>query len=289
MGENHRDGIVHMACELYLCIGALSKTPYYLSGLGVNIYSCDELCYYLVQNAYILDNDLFDFKLCDFIRDNLELPELSELIRQMIRDKKTLGEMVTTLLTVTGYCDDEQIRRIRQVLVDNASLSFAAKRKVRGDNLLCANKYARAIEEYQFVLAGLNKDEEPELYSSILHNMGCAYAQMFLLEKAGDFFKKAYELDGDKESLIMFLICLRISSSKDEYNRVVVKNGYDERIALEAARRLSAAREADIDSPYADSMLAILDMHDAGAISEYYKAVGDVLDGWKADYRRGME
>ena len=129
--------------DMYLCLGTLSKTPYFLSGLGVNIYSMDELCYYLHRDVYILDNDLFDMRLCDYIRDNLEMVQLSEVIRQMIRDKKTLGEIVTTVFSITGYCNEEEIKRVRQLLVDNASLSFAAKRKVRGDNLLNAGKYKR--------------------------------------------------------------------------------------------------------------------------------------------------
>jgi len=278
-----------MASELYFCLGKLSQTPYFLSGLGVNIYSMDELCYYLYENAYILDNDLFDIRLCDYIRDNLEMEEVSTLLKKMIREKKPLGEIVTTLFLVTGYLNEDEIRHVRQVLVDNASLSFAAKRKVRGDNLLVANKYTRAIEEYQYVLASLSKEEEPDLYSSILHNIGCAYSQMFLLEKASEYFKKAYDTDGDRESLIMYLISLRLSRSKEEFDRIVIKNGYDERISLEAVRRMTAAREADIDTPYGKQMLGVLELHDEGKISDYYKAIENTLDSWKLDYRRSME
>lgn len=278
-----------MASELYLCLGTLSKIPYFLSGLSVNIYSMDELCYYLCENAYILDNDLFDYKLCDYIRDNLEMKELSELIRQMIKDNKTLGEMVTTVLTVTGYCNEAEIHRIRQVLVDNASLSFAAKRKVRGDNLLSANKYTRAIEEYQYVLSGLNEDEEPELYSAILHNMACAYAQMFMLEKASEFYKKAYDIDADRESLIMYLVCLRLSMPKEEYDRIIVRSGYDERVALEALRRLSSTRGLPPETTYAKQMESINAIHEEGKVSDYYKLVDETLEYWKLEYRRNME
>ncbi len=272
-----------------MCIGTLSTTPYFLSGLGVNIYSMDELCYYLCANAYILDNDLIDVRLCDYIRDNLEMPELSNKLRRMIKEGKTLGEMVTTILIDTRYCNDEEIAKIKQILVDNASLSFASKRKVRGDNLLCANKYPRAIEEYQYVLSMLDKEEEPELYSSILHNVGCAYSLMFLLEKAAYYFKQAYDLDGARESLVMYLVCLRLTAKKEEYDRIVVKNGYDERIALEAVRLMTAAREAHIDTPYGDAMKDILELRDSGKVSEYYRALDGVLEDWKLEYRRTME
>ena len=278
-----------MASEMYMCLGALSTTPYFLSGLGVNIYSMDELCYYLCVNAYILANDLIDVRLCDFLRDNLEMPELSNKLRKMIKEGRTLGEMVTTILVDTKYCNDEEIAKIKQILVDNASLSFAAKRKVRGDNLLCANKYPRAIEEYQYVLSVLNREEEPELYSSILHNVGCAYSMMFLLDKAGEYFKRAYETDESRESLIMYLVCLRLSAKKEEYDRIVVKNGYDERIALEAVRLMTSAREAAIDTPYGDAMKDILALHDSGRISEFYRVLDDTLDSWKLEYRRSQE
>ena len=274
---------------MYMCIGTLSATPYFLSGLGVNIYSMDELCYYLCTNAYILDNDLIDVRLCDYMRDNLDMAPLANKLRMMIKAGKTLGEMVTTILIDTNYCNEEEITKIKQILVDNASLSFAAKRKVRGDNLLVANKYPRAIEEYQYVLSVLDKEEEPELYSSILHNVGCAYALRFLLDKAGDYFKQAYDLDGSRESLIMYLVCLRMTAKKGEYDRMVVKNGYDERIALEAVRTMASAREAQIDTPYGDTMRDVIDLHDTGKVSEYYRMLDNVLEDWKTDYRRMME
>ncbi len=278
-----------MASEMYMCLGALSTTPYFLSGLGVNIYSMDELCYYLCVNAYILDNDLIDVRLCDYMRDNLDMAPLSAKLRKMIKEGKTLGEMVTTILVDTHYCNDEEISKIKQILVDNASLSFAAKRKVRGDNLLMANKYPRAIEEYQYVLSVLSKEEEPELYSSILHNVGCAYSMMFLLDKAGEYFKQAYETDQSRDSLVMYLVCLRLSAKKEEYDRIVVKNGYDERIALEAVRLMTAAREAQIDTPYGDAMKEILELHDRGKVSEFYRELDATLEGWKLDYRRTMK
>ena len=70
--------------KIYLSIGSLSPIPYYLSGLGVNIYSMDELCFYLVRDSYILDNDLVDIKLCDYIENQLNLSVISDCLRGMI-------------------------------------------------------------------------------------------------------------------------------------------------------------------------------------------------------------
>ncbi len=112
---------------------------------------------------------------------------------------------------------------------------------------------------------------------------------MFLLDKAGDYFKQAYETDESRESLVMYLICLRMSAKKEDYDRIVVKNGYDERIALEAVRVVTAARDAQIDTPYGDAMKDILGLHDSGRISEFYRVLDNTLDEWKLDYRRSQE
>ena len=106
--------------ELTLCIGTLASRPYYISGLGVNVYSIEELCYCLAENAYILDHDLMDKKLCDFLDKQLHMKDLALKLREMIEENKSIGEFVTTILTETGYLSEEEIREVKQVLLDNA-------------------------------------------------------------------------------------------------------------------------------------------------------------------------
>ena len=150
----------------------------------MNIYSIEELCYYFVKDAYILDNDIMDLGLCDFIADELELTEIAEALRSLILRGASLGQFVTSLLEMTGYLEEEELLSIKQVLVDNASLSFAMKRKKRADNLLEAKKFTRAIDEYRYMLNRMKKSDDPEMYSLILHNTGVAYARLFMYDKA---------------------------------------------------------------------------------------------------------
>lgn len=275
--------------QLYLSMGSLSKTPYYLSGLGLNIYSMDELCFYLVKDSYILDNDLLDSKLCDYIEDQLNLKNIADIMRELIGRNAPLGELVTTLLETTGYCDDEEIKRIRQILVDNASLSFASKRKKRGDNLVEAGKYTRAIEEYQYVLSNVKIEDEPELCSAIYHNIGSAYAQMFLMDKAIEYYKKAYDVNHDKESLTLYLAAKRMKMRGDEFERMVVRCGYDDKTIIEAQQRLHSAEIESEDSEYAEDLKRIVELKSKGKIAAASKESEIVLDKWKQDYRRSMD
>ena len=275
--------------DLYLSIGALSTTPYYLSGLGLNIYSMDELCFYLVRDSYILDSDLVDIKLCDYIENQMQLPSIAEKLRELIEKNAAVGEMVTTILEHTGYCDEDEIRKIRQILVDNASLSFAHKRKMRGDNLVMAGKYARAIEEYQYVLSNMEKDEDPELQSAIYHNIASAYAQMFLFDKVAEYYKLAYETDGNQESLILYLAAMRMRMKGDDFDRMVVRCGYEDHLILEAQQRLAVAENSELESGYETDMLHIIELKADGHASEARRLSDELLDKWKQDYRRSVD
>ena len=274
--------------KLILCKGKLSKNPYYIVGLGMNVYSIEELCYYFVKDAYILDNDIMDLGLCDFIADELELTEIAEALRSLILRGASLGQFVTSLLEMTGYLEEEELLSIKQVLVDNASLSFAMKRKKRADNLLEAKKFTRAIDEYRYMLNRMKKSEDPEMYSLILHNTGVAYARLFMYDKASYYFKEATALNDDKEILIHYLQSLRMTMKKDAYERFVLRMGYPDSIIREAEERLSLARAEKSDSEYAKEIEEIRELRSDGHISEYYNRIDETLVKWKLEYRDRM-
>ena len=274
--------------KLILCKGKLSKNPYYIVGLGMNVYSIEELCYYFVKDAYILDNDIMDLGLCDFIADELELTEIAEALRSLILRGASLGQFVTSLLEMTGYLEEEELLSIKQVLVDNASLSFAMKRKKRADNLLEAKKFTRAIDEYRYMLNRMKKSDDPEMYSLILHNTGVAYARLFMYDKASYYFKEATVLNDDKEILIHYLQSLRMTMKKDAYERFVLRMGYPDSIIRETEERLSLARSEKSDSEYAKEIEEIRELRSDGHISEYYNRIDETLVKWKLEYRDRM-
>lgn len=274
--------------KLILCKGRLSENPYYIVGLGMNVYSIEELCYYFVKDAYILDNDIMDVFLCDYIAQELMLPEIGDALKSLIVRGASLGQFVTTLLNMTGYLEEEELAKIKQVLVDNASLSFAEKRKKRADNLLEAKKFTRAIDEYQYMLNRMKKSEDPEMYSLILHNIGVAYARLFMYDKASYYFKEASVLNDDREILIHYLQSLRMTMKKEAYERFVLRMGYADSIIREAEDRLSEAKMQKSTSDYAQEIEEIKDLRADGRISEYYRRIEQTFAKWKQEYRDQM-
>lgn len=274
--------------ELILCKGRLSDNPYYIVGLGMNIYSIEELCYYLVKDAYILDNDIMDESLCDYIGEELLLTDIADSLKSLIKSGASLGQFVTTILDMTGYLPEEERAKIKQVLVDNASLSFVEKRKKRADNLLEAKKFTRAIDEYQYMLNRMKKSDDPEMYAYILHNIGVAYARLFMYDKAAMNFKEALDLHEDREILIHYLQTLRMTMKRESYERYVLRMGYNDSVVREAEERLFAAKNEKLDSDYSREIQEIKELRADGRISEYYRRIEATFNKWKQEYRDQM-
>ena len=53
--------------KLILCEKPLAALPYYIENLSLNIYSAEELCYYIENNVYLLEQDFMDDELIEWI------------------------------------------------------------------------------------------------------------------------------------------------------------------------------------------------------------------------------
>ena len=60
-----------------LCQVKKAEKPFYIENISTNIYSIEELCYYLYNNLYLVDSSLISSKLCTWLEEELELPKLA--------------------------------------------------------------------------------------------------------------------------------------------------------------------------------------------------------------------
>ena len=217
------------------------------------------------------------------------LRDLGKRLKIMIREKCSLYDFVSVILEEIGYCDGVEIKSIKQVLVESAGLSPARKHKSRGDNLLKARKFARALDEYIGTLEKIDKDSEPILYGAVLHNMGTTYAKLLRYKKASEYYLDAYRLNMDDESLILHLVCCNMHMDKEQYDKMLVRCGYSDRV-LNAVNNLLAKKNdyEESQNKYALELKELKDLKNKGKISKYYESVDATIDEWKREYRMNM-
>lgn len=54
-----------------LCQAKKAQTPYFIENISTNIYSLEELCYYLYHNLYLVDKTIVNEGLCGWIAEEL--------------------------------------------------------------------------------------------------------------------------------------------------------------------------------------------------------------------------
>ena len=183
-----------------LCQTGRAEIPYFIENISMNIYSLEELCYYLDNNLYLIDQTILNEGLCSWIQEELKV--LNTRLQKF--DKETP----------------------------------AMREKCKGDALMENKMYVHAIQVYQKLLDRKDLEEIREgLTECIYHNLGCAYSYLFQMDKAIECFRRAYEGGRSTEALETYLMAFSMSHSEDEYKNMAKTLGVEEEILTAVQNR----------------------------------------------------
>lgn len=198
-----------------------AQTPYFLPEIGKNIYSLEELCYYFYKNAYILDRDIMNDDLIDWIDFEQDSPDLAKVLRNQKKKEAPLSDYVSMIMKNVALYRETDIDKVTEAIRENAKLDINEKHKKRADFLAQDGMYAAAIREYEGIL-NQNTKKDYVLCSSIYNNIGYCYAGMFMFSCAAQYFEKAYRINGKNSCLIQYMAALKLSLPEDEYRNKVL-------------------------------------------------------------------
>lgn len=267
-----------------LCTGRYALRPYYLEKIGRRIYSIEELCYCIVQNAYMIDTDSFDMDLIDWIEVELGLKKLSDELRTMVVHKCSAASFFGMIIDYVGYTTKEDYDKTVEVLRGNADMDIYEKRMARAEFLMKQGHLSQAFDEYETILKN-TPDMDVNVKAKIEHNEGVLYAHLFMYDRAGELFLKAYEDGGDEESYMCYLASKRMTMSEREYITFVGENKDARNLSLRLEQRMDEANDL-YDSSSANIKLRSLELYRTGAkMTEYYEEVERLTQDMKAEYR----
>lgn len=267
---------------MILCRTGRAEYPLNIQDMDINIYSLEELCYYIYNNIYIITNEFISDGLLEFIRDGVKEPVLAERLCQLRSAKAGLAEMLVTILKYVDYYNVGEIERMKDILNTLSTQNIYERMKSRADSFLANKRYYSAIDNYGKIING---GRDPELsglfYAKVYHNMGTAYAKLFLYKQAARYFGEAYKIGQHEESKKCCLAAERLAKGED------IIEDMDEQDADYSVRK-------DIESfmdnaRYSDEyrqLQAIDSLKDSGHVSEYYKAINDCMEMWKKQYEK---
>lgn len=224
--------------KVYACVGRYAASPYTIKKACINIYCVEELCYYIENNGFFVDEDFFDNALYSWLEEECDLLTLSKELRRVARTEKKVEAVARHLLEYVHYTSEEDIEATVELIRGNRDMPANEKLKSRADYFLRNEKYGMALKTYEELLTRLDERKDLHIMVATYHNIGVVYARMFLFSEATVFFEKAYELSKDEEHMIALLASYRMIMSEQQYLKKITSyaDKYRETAILEERR-----------------------------------------------------
>lgn len=229
---------------MMLC-SAAAKKPYYLKDMDINIYSIEELAYFLYHHLYLVDEEFFSEDLIVYLEEELH----QDLVAKGIRQAKTHGggltEMISFVVKAASYFDAEELSKFQKELDILGSKSSLERLKAKGDILLSCKKYNSALECYKYIMMKRRDPAlQPHFYGSVYNNMGVISARMFKYKNAASLFRSAYKISRDLLMLRHIVMSDMLGGEKEILAKDIDKFHIPEKIVEECKSRINAARLA---------------------------------------------
>lgn len=277
---------------MILGTGRRAENPYYMERFYVNLYSVEELCFLFVDRAELLDGEIIQREMVRWLDEECGLGDLAHELDALLNRKGSTAAYVGAILEYVNIYPADVIQRTEEIVRSNEGLSPYERQKAKADYLLGEKRYLAALQQYQN-LAHTVPDSEKLLLAKLYHNMGVASAAMFLYGQAAEWFQKAYETDGKREGLTMYLAALRMGQQENAYIDYIAKHPEYHDLSLEVERMVRRA-EGSFEGTDENRMLVtyqVMKDEGAGALGSstpYYEEIEKLTAGMKSSYRRSM-
>ena len=119
-----------------LCQTKRAKLPYFIENISTNVYSIEELCYYLYHNLYLIDQTIMNEGLCSWIQEELELPALAAKLRSKISKFASAEDIVYPVFKEINYLTYEELKELNVRLQKMNEETPAMREKQKADALM---------------------------------------------------------------------------------------------------------------------------------------------------------
>ncbi len=261
---------------LIFCHNSIAANPYYIEEGSVNIYSLEELSYFILNNVYLLSDNFMSVELCNWIGRELKQTELAQ-------DLMTLVTANAPLLNSNGYASHKEIKDALALISTFENISEPERKKLRADRLMAADKIVDAIYEYETLLSDdIARTLPKALEGDIYHNLGTAFARLFFFDQAVSCFEEAYKRNQKKISLNALLFAIKCKKDNELMDEYIAKFQIP-KLTLEEVDNV--VTQVSAKEEIRDFDLKLNQLEDGQAFEEeFYDFANKTAEAFRADY-----
>ncbi len=273
--------------KLILCSGMRTDRPYVFSATGTRIYSMEELCFYLCQHVYMLEEDLFCDSLFDFIDMELKLPERADKLRHLKKQNADIKTIVTVILCSTDYYTEYEIKNVLKILDEVIGMPMIKRNCVRAASYLRDGQYSTAAVEYMKIINSKDAVQlTPEEYGDLYHNLAVARVHITGLKEASKLFCQAYERNQREESLRQYLYTLWMCSNEKAYADKAEEYQIGAELDYQIREFMEKTQGEAAESENVRQVKQLSERKAQGKMSEFYHESGAIIEIWKDKVRQ---
>jgi tetratricopeptide (TPR) repeat protein len=272
--------------KLILCSGKRTDRPYVFPATGHRIFSIEELCYYIYNNIYSIDETLFTDSLTDWIKTELDLALRAEKLEMSLKQGADYKTLLTIVLCSSDYYTEQEIKKLL-ITVDEIRAMPSVKRWfMKANSFLMRGQYAEAAAQYDRLLISEEAvDLDPKDYGDVLHNLAIASLHIYEPERALELFSHAYERNHKDETLRQYLYTLWLVKGKEEFEERAAEYQLDEEFREEIMLLMEQlSRDAGMCKEM-NEINKLRDMMGLGKDEEIKSKCKQIIDGWISEIR----
>lgn len=271
--------------RVILCETQPAKTSYIFPNTKIEVFSYEELCYYIYNNIALILGEHISGKLFQWIETGLGLPDLAQVLREKAaKAPDDLTDLLTAILTYKEYYTIPEIKEFILQVERMKVLSGPQFRKLQADGFLRYRKYVKAASIYDEILDQNPDLQPPQLLAAVYHNRAVAQAHNFEMDQALDSYLKSYELTADRRSIYEYLLLMAAMKSKEDVE--VLARFYDVPDMLDDIYSAIQGAEKDVTgSPVYHKMEKAIFHYQKNNLADFNKRIDNVVEQLKAEFR----
>ena len=257
-----------------LCRVRTAEIPYYLESISTNIYTIEELCFFLHSNIPLVDAAVMNRELTKWVAQELGLTKLSVTMEQALARQADISDFVMPIFREIGYLSTTEMAAFSKKLSEFSRLPLHLRLKMKGDALVRGGKYQAAIRSYRKVTRDAGEyNFRPEFISGVWYNCAVAEMKLMLFDEGLKGFTRAYDLHPTKLHARACMRALAITKPKGKFAE-----------ALEEIR--SRHREDGLLSEeLKEETLEAVGIAERGADTSVPEDIGKCVQSWMREYR----
>lgn len=271
--------------RIILCEARQAIIPYVFTNTKVEVYSYEELCFYIYNNVALLNREQFQGKMVQWLKTELEMNALADKLMELLAAEASFMDILVAILSAGTYYETAEIRQFidKQELV--ALLPEEEKQKLKADSFLMYRRFLKAISLYDEILRQKDTIEDQRFLGDVLHNKGVALAKNMELTKAKLCFLEAFEKNHKKPSLEAYIMLRLLEDSPETVGQEATTFGMEEADFARLTMQMEDAVEDSENTVVYTRYQKALYNKDHGDYEAFNQRIDMLLNQWKEEFR----